>query len=329
MRVYLHSSVFSLNTDALTLLGVISFAYENRHRIFVWDDQDEAWQGWLRARDQDIREQIELALEQSLLDDQQGRDLQTLHVVDVEQDDWTAPEPRLMPRTALQFLARPLLVVLENSRNDRDFILAVANPLRRRELSAAVQAGWVTFSGGGFGEVKAAVDEMKGSRTNIMRSWVMFDSDAQQPGVPSVDTQRVAQSCVETAQSIGEQPQRFFHQLQRRTIENYIPPQALCDSLRDTQLQRARAFSRLSAPQRWHYYVKDGLRKDCGDVRQPPALFRGVRLRDREVLWDGFGADIAPRFFGAERPSLSWSMLKADDTEQEIQPMIEALLGRL
>lgn len=67
--------------------------------------------------------------------------------------------------------------------------------------------------------MKNYVESLRNEPAEQMRAWVLFDSDAQQPAQPSRDSENLRTACINASLS--------HHQLQRRSIENYLPPEAL------------------------------------------------------------------------------------------------------
>ncbi len=95
-----------------------------------------------------------------------------------------------------------------------------------------------------------------------MRVWVLFDSDAQQPGQPSRDSEALRNTCTEAALP--------HHQLQRRSIENYLPPRALYEWAGQRRgepatrlLRKVQAFEALKpTTDRHHVDMKEQLEND-------------------------------------------------------------------
>jgi hypothetical protein len=117
-------------------------------------------------------------------------------------------------------LALPLLLVLEDRQAGKHFLRCVLPHPRRGELRAALERGWIRAEhGGGLGTMKNYVESLQDEPSERMRVWVLFDSDAQQPAQPSRDSEALRKSCIAAPLS--------HHQLQRRSIENYLPQEAL------------------------------------------------------------------------------------------------------
>ncbi|MFC7693838.1 hypothetical protein ACFQY5_34220 [Paeniroseomonas aquatica] len=89
----------------------------------------------------------------------------------------------------------------------------------------------------------------------------MFDSDALRPNVPSDQSERLKSKCLETGLP--------FHQLQRRSIESYLPLPALSGWAYNERKYRAvrhpifQAYSAMSKVQKHHYNLKNGFEADA------------------------------------------------------------------
>lgn len=175
------------------LLSIFAMGIIERHRIFVSDP--DVLNSWMPTASQGlIRDEVELALSTSEQADAQGtRRIHTIIVDDTVAEQWSLPSTegehlaRLRPRAALSLLGRPLRVLLENRRNDRDFLLAFSSAAQRQELEGAAQRGWLDFStAGGITGLIAILDEEEEQHPDqLLRTVAIADSDARYPGAPS------------------------------------------------------------------------------------------------------------------------------------------------
>lgn len=192
------------------------------------------------------------------------------------------------------------------------------------------------MEGGGLGELVKRVDELiaaadAGSHHARLRSWVMFDRDADcdDPRNCSKDSDAVKQSCLS---AVLQGPWNFPHvQLGRRSIENYLPLEALRAKYRygdrDAQIGALERLRTEHVEAAFAYSMKEGLIKDAPTVprkerdglyrkwRNPPEDSGRVELVSAErlpMLWRalppdlrgellfGFGDSIADEFRQAE-----------------------------
>lgn len=150
----------------------------------------------------------------------------------VDSMDWA--RARLTPRLASRLLRRPLKLLVENSRNDRAFLLRIAEPGPRRELQAAIEAGWIEFEmGGGIHEIYQRIRSFTPevgpladhAMIELARLWIMFDRDSA-PGDRTQESEH-SRRLREQAAALTIPWPLAAQQLERRAIENYIPADAI------------------------------------------------------------------------------------------------------
>jgi hypothetical protein len=242
-----------------------------------------------------------------------------IHVDDVKECNWRSTPPTLDVRTALRLLRTPLRLLLEDKFNDGAFMRKMMPPQLRERLLAALQSGWIEIEhGGGIDRMRARVVEVAGDPVAGARMWVMSDNDGRKRGEPSASARRLGDACIQT---LGAW-RITHHCLRRRSIENYLPAQALASAAhklgqrQDDEDRRdygrlVRAFMQLTEEQRHFYNMKSGLLGDVADAKKRrayrdgrheiedddlPSLFRGLRREAKEDLRRGFGADVASMF---------------------------------
>jgi len=146
----------------------------------------------------------------------------TLKIETVNQPVWDRANQRhVLPLDkAVKLLSSPFTIWVENRRNDKAFLEAVATGWRKERLKKLLANAFMEFNGGGgLGEVLKWVEEIADLPEKRHRSFALFDSDAPQPKRPSQQSQEVVETCQKT--SIP------YHQLQRRAIENYLSLESL------------------------------------------------------------------------------------------------------
>ncbi len=311
MKVLVADEVWgSTSVDPLELAAVLRLCDAGRHILQLSPSGRKLAAAWVERHACDL---LRARLMHVLEDNHRrapniGAQWAQITVV-VEGTDWT--RARLTAPLASRLLARPLKLLVENSRNDRAFLLQIAEPAARRSLNKAIKAGWIEFEmGGGILEilqrVRGFIVEV-GSLDDqawieLARLWVMFDRDAN----PDDRSQESDPSCrvrIAAAQLI--RPWALAaHQLERRAIENYVPGRTLrdwwCGQARTSKQRierdkRVEAFlteaesAGLTREARRFYNMKRGL---LGDVTK--ACREEVRRGER-TLTDG---DLDPMFRG-------------------------------
>lgn len=288
MRVVVDNNLFSPPVAHLQLFELFALARSGRHILLSdppFDVQDaEPINTWLASLDERTRREIEQVLEQCNLDAASlPRDQCTIRVVS-SGPDWG--RGHLLVDTALRLLREPLHILLENSRNDRAFLMRLAPLVHRQRLERALADGWVVVdNGGGLGEMTQFVDELISAPNNDeqhslrrLRTWLLFDRDSspQDRRDPSAASEAL---CERAQQHTGDPWPLAHHQLGRRSIENYLPREILeqwSQERSGRQIVRGReacaalAQMRRDYPEAAHQLdMKDGLLGDVqGDRRR-------------------------------------------------------------
>lgn len=172
-----------------------------------------------------------------------------------------------------EFYALPLTLVLENAETDGGWLRLVVDKLRprlRRDFDGA-SPGIDVRQAGGIGEIPKELERLapanqraRPSQRLPIRLIAMCDSDASAPGQLSRDALAV--------QAAAARVGAIAHVLSKRSIENYIPDNAL---LRYSETRRdaapaVRHLEGLDRAQRDHYPLKSGLKSsDIG----PSSIF--------------------------------------------------------
>jgi hypothetical protein len=253
----------------------------------------------------------------------------TIRVCEVEKPQWNVGKNQtlhILPLDkAVKFLYQPFTIFVENRRNDRAFLEAVATGWRKERLQQLLKNNIIEFNGGGgIGEVLKWVEEIAEMKEKCQRSFALFDSDALQPNEPSEQSKQVAAVC---NQSI------LYHQLKRRAIENYLPYQALSIWMNVGVHQKihgvskrklVEAFKQLSPEQRHHFNMKKGF---DGDKSQNTGDFYDeIPNSVKRTLKRGFGDDIA-ELFKEKRFKIPDEWLYKDNLTKELNPILEQILS--
>ncbi|MFO0573740.1 MAG: hypothetical protein U1A78_07080 [Polyangia bacterium] len=324
MRVILSSELFIQTSRNLDVLALFQMGLEGRHRVEVEDELASAYTNWLAQRSSYERAECQTAISNSLSMSTLQPSAISVWVTGSGNSDWKPDEPRLCLQDALDLLRRPTRVLLEDSVTDRAFLSCFLSRQERRFIDEREQHGWLHFEHGG------GVPKMRATILRSRRQWrwchlnyfVLSDSDALQPGRPSKAVKELNKACGQKVK---------YHQLSRRSIENYLPRQALDwwkdrDSADRSRRTKVRAFFRMSEPQRHHYNMKEGL---AGDRPRATAgesagdLYAAIEQSDRDALAEGFGPNVADLFSSAP---VTESDLRSDGSWPEMEPVVADLL---
>ncbi len=335
MRVLIDGQVFTKTIWQSNLIRLFDMALEGRHRVFPDPLDAPEFEYWLGERDTGVSDEVLFAMESSFDLESRRPALREVRVTTTSRPRWTKPA-ELPLEEALQILGQPLSVVVENQRNDRDFLLAVADTHQRKALRNALEGGWLRFDhGGGLSEMIESLEEAKSSPGHRMRSFWVFDSDSLAPGRPSPDSRSLRRLCRKWVD---------FHCLERRSAENYLPLPAIREIWARERDQRerakaARAFGRLDDGQRHHFNMKGGFRGDekrldvferkskytAKIAAETRTLFADVDAETTASLATGFSPRITA-VFSSHRLYREDAWFEQDGLRSEMRPVIDELI---
>lgn len=263
MRVQIAEDVFDAAAP-LEVSELIGIARHGRHDILLSptfyrdDERDLPRMRWLNAQSAAMRNQLmgilEIAAERA---SRRSPRMPTIRVIAGSVSRWA--DGMLTVDDALAFLQAPLRLLLENKNSDWQFLLAMATSPARTELEDARTRRWVEIEGGGLGELKKRILEMMAHRAKHQeryRTWVMFDRDADvDPREASRESRDVAKLCRD-----AELPHL---QLGRRSIENYLPVEAMRGRGRVGQRDALMRLREQHVAESFCYSMKQGFIKDA------------------------------------------------------------------
>jgi hypothetical protein len=291
--VTLEDAVFAApRVDPLLLLSLLRHGFEGRHIVLTAPhfkpEGKQRVNTWLSARDELVREAVLVALSRGQLALPNAMSRVEVRVTERERSHWEGRPPLLTPDDAALLLALPLRLVLENRLADKHFLLCMAPEPRRTELRKALARGWFRAEhGGGLGDMGKYIDSLRQEHAERLRTWVMFDSDAAAPGQPSAQSQVLKDKCVESLIP--------HHQLQRRSIENYLPSRALwgwAGTVRgfpSVERQRlVRRFEEMTKEQRHHHPMKELFDEHIADLFREEAF----KMEPEWMRQDGQGEEV-------------------------------------
>ncbi len=276
MRVLLDPGLLAAPTRDLDLLTLLGAAEQMQHTVVAERSAVAGWSPSLGALGPAV---VQLLDHHRLRAASLSVSTPTVTVDDRQPSDW--PAARLSLDDAIRLLRTPLELLLENERSDWSFLRRLADHGQRAQLDEALARGALQVrQGGGIAEVKKSVDALfatggspamvRARRVRRLRTWVMFDRDAEarDPGKPT-DVRRPSSA---SNQLLGACRRREatdpwgmgWHRLPRRSIESYLPASAL--------RQHVRAGSQSAA----FVAALDGLRQRAPDVAASIDLKSGL-----------------------------------------------------
>lgn len=323
MRVELSLDLFPNPPSFARLGSIANLALDGRHRLWVADEQSQAFLDWFGALPLSQQEEWRLILDEGYRLEALEPAVRELVVTRGGAAEWKTSPPKLSLDEAANYLNAPFVVLLEDWRSDRDFLLAVASAELRKYILDMVRIGAVAFeNGGGITNMLGRAEALGAAPSDATRLWIMFDGDGMRPDKCGSDAEKLHDICEK--HSIPK------HRLIRRSIESYLPPPALGDwadnprSGRRERIRAYRAFNRLSAPQRHHYNMKDGFDQDAKRTDATAGnLYDGLDPQDRKWLAGGFGNDIAKLYANGVATE---ERLRADESWDELSGMVGKLV---
>lgn len=309
MRVVVDDAVFSTHGHDHLLHELLLSCRDGRHLIEVVPQSAPSCRKWLSDYAGRVGSYYQQILDSSVRELATNPTRSVLRIPEISIPD------------ALNLLKMPLAILVENERNDGAFLRAVLRGPREPEWKRALERQWINFdSGGGMQEIEKRIQSS--TAVDPRRTYVIFDSDARRPEVPSTAARRLAALC-------GEAKLRT-HVLKRRERENYLPLDALQlwvdESKRSTKAALRRLlgqYRRLTDAQRHHFNMRRGLKADGDDA----PLFECVNNVLRQALQTGFGDDVGQIFDRPERLMDGW--LISDGQGEEMQSVLDEILAML
>jgi hypothetical protein len=179
----------------------------------------------------------------------------------------------------LKCLLEPLYIIVENLNSDRNFLVALFHVFNYKDLTTALENGWIQFdSEGGAGGTIRRIDLhcSKKGRPNIL---TLLDSDLQSPDDDHNDQiKEICKKCSDNGIKAIV--------LKKRAIENYIPI-ALLEEIADHLSPVVEAYKSLTDEQKDFYDLKKGFggkgdipdnQKDLfADINKKSDTFKSLR----------------------------------------------------
>ncbi|MDX2367977.1 MAG: hypothetical protein QNK36_06170 [Colwellia sp.] len=287
MRLNLHNSIFTQKND-IDLSHILVEAYKKRLSVHVVEEAN--YNLWVSERTKSEQAQWALVIKSSASLHMNANTTCVFQISDdIGRSDWGAKIPNVHINDVDYILRLPITVAVENSRNDRNFLLSVCkSSLRERLLELEKQQALVFDGGGGINElVHNMKDKYISHPAKKYKHWMLFDGDSTRPG-------EIVGSANDLIHLCNENDYNNFHCLSRRAIENYLP---ISDNIDIEELyslfhvdddefkERLVCFSNLSKEQRYHYHMKEGLTKtNCKDS----GLYNDFDKKTKKLIGKGF-----------------------------------------
>lgn len=327
MKVQLAPELFEPPvSDNALLITFIRYSHDGRHRIDL-DTSNPLIAAWVEQQTLALQEEIHLAIDFSAEAEAFGPSHTSVIVSRFPATDFAATPVLVRLQDARAFLETPMALLLEDQVSDRAFLWKMLTDEERCFLEKRIDEGFVRVDhGGGLGPMRTRVLAEGQNPRSHHTHWVLFDSDALRPGIPSKQSDDLRLAC-------GRIP---HYQLKRRFVESYLTPQALNAwaakrGNRTTVRKRfaqLRAFQQLRPEQKHHFNMKSGFEGDSQriDASSVGDLYDDVGINVRSILKRGFGSNIGELFIG---PDVTEAALRRESGWQEMRPVVQDLLTRL
>lgn len=307
---------------SMDVLALISgAANSNRHYVVPENPLSTSFQNWLSSLGVNLKTITSEALDFNIRFTALSRAKRTRKVSAAAKGNDT-----IDLSNALKLVHAPLSIYVENSRNDRGFLLSVCTDSQNEYLTTLEKNGEIRFiHGGGISELLQQLDaEHQNGRLRPEESFVLFDSDSLLPGRISEQAEALKAKCEEL---------NLKHEcLKRRSIENYLTKSTLRywayvkSGKRASPLYKARTaafetYVEIRSDFRNHFNMKHGIRGDKArkDLPKGVDLYAGISATQQSALAEGFGREVASMY---EDNRMQESELKSDDSWNELQNLI-------
>ncbi|MFD1883639.1 hypothetical protein [Paracoccus pacificus] len=252
--------------------------------------------------------------------------------------DFESRVTRVAPLEAIYFLTLPFSLIVENEVYDGGFLLWMAKAVNNQSFLSAYRNQRFQFrhAGGKTGlSVSSQVfsdgvwPRSDGAYSRALRLWngVMLDSDAEFPGHTPNDG--IVTACGKTT--------AWVHELQARSIENYIPKETMLNFLTDgADKTRVHNYFDLSEVQRRHYNLKKGFKTEASkaDFQADvgiPATLRALYEDVPEISWSclssGFGSGLSRIFVEEQfRPNTGLVAFPSTSAKEEVEEILKKVL---
>ena len=219
----------------------------------------------------------------------------TVHIKLNANGKWHDPIAELSLSDALRLLQEPLGIIVENAKNDWEFLRKLVTQVTRETLDQALSNGWITILHGGGADMVANISRRAAVQHLLLRTFAMFDSDRHHPDELAAGWQPISPVACQgykTEDTARAHLGSRYWRLERRFIESYLPKaelEAHEAANRNVLAGATEAFFKMPQRSRSYYNMKDGFNSTSNNaqVRQQD-LYAGVAEPDRALLAKGF-----------------------------------------
>jgi hypothetical protein len=329
VRLNLHKSIF-VEKNHVELNDILSEAYKKRISIHIEDEK--SYQDWVVQRPKLEQEKWVMLIKASANLHNTARSTCVFLISeDIGNSDWDAKIPIAKLDDIDYLLNLRITIGVENSRNDKNFLLSLCKSSLRKRLIELENQECLHFDGpGGINELINCMREGYISHpAKRHKSWLLFDGDATKPS-------EIAGTANELIELCKKNKFDNFHCLTRRAIENYLP---ISDKSNIEELyslfnvddnefkEQLKCFSNLSKDQRYHYHMKEGLKKNnCKNS----GLYNNFDKQTKKLIGRGFNIRIDSIFnCGINPPSENFEPIHQlhikEDTPKELSDFLKQL----
>lgn len=214
---------------------------------------------------------------------------------------------------AIRFFTQPISIILENSKNDSCFIVAIINHFEEDNIAKEhLQNGWINFENiGGCTNTENFMDSFlsvfedlaaKNNRelSDYFRGLIILDSDKEYPSQPPKHTKLIY--------SLNEKGISHIHILEKRMMENYMPDEVF-DELKTLYAKKDRyrdlvawinVYQHLTNEQKDYLKYYDGFNGDQSTLdSNVRAVYASLSTTNFGILQNGFkyeGGDFKNQF---------------------------------
>lgn len=280
MKVRIDKCVFADAIDEMRrqelnfLLNII--IYKNRYKLIVTDSEVLNTDGFSNLT-QTEKKIIEEGLIDSIIVSRVTPDCEVAKNGNTEED-----MKIFSPEEAIVYLLQPLSVILENGLNDAHFMRTIFRWFDTTgELIRRVSEGWIRFeNAGGCSNVKnflAARINAYDNRRKFLNCYVVLDGDRRYPTDP--EPEKKYRKLEETLAVWGV----GCHVLEKRSMENYMPDEAI--NALDTPETHAwiMAYHTLTAEQKDCFSIAEGFAKDISKEQNRAVKRKESQLRTKDL----------------------------------------------
>ena len=322
MKVVIKNSLFLDRRNDIDLIALIRHGKSGKHRIIPEKISSLEFLNFIDRLPSHMSDVVKNIISSSAKFDNLEPSSIIVGVKASGQPEWNKRVPLLPINDAISYLSQPFRILVENSRNDRAFLLTMATEQQRKFLEKYESLNFIEFqNGGGVAELLEILREYTTRDEWLVKTtWVLIDSDSLEPGEISPKSKEVCDKCSQDGVK--------FHALERRSIENYLPHSAIrasTDRKYGKPHQKFIAFKSLSPQQQNHYNMKGGFRADRAIAdRNAGLLFHRVPGDVLRELDTGFGKYIGAPF---RARIISDKDIDRHGGRDELKPVVDTLIS--